>query len=161
MSVERHLSKRYGRLVVALVSVFVLLLAACSSSSSGDILTQCVNHDNLDGHTHVFLVIAWNGQPETLPANIGITPDCMRPTHTHDDSSSIHIEAPNDQEYTVGDFFDVWGADSPALRPGASVERGTSLNGQPYTDDYRDIVFEDGQRIVVALGNRTPVGTTS
>ena len=160
MSVERHLSKRNGRLVVALVSVFALLLAACSSSGSGDILTQCVNHDDLDGHIHVTLVTVWNGQPEFLTANIGITADCMRPTHTHDDSSAVHIEAPNDREYTVGDFFDVWGADSPAARPNAIVEN-VSLNGQPFTDDYRDIVFEDGDRIVVAFGDRTPVGTTS
>ena len=155
MSVERHLSKRYGRLVVALVSVFVLLLAACSSSSSGDILTQCVNHDNLDSHIHVTLVTVWNGQPEFLPAGIGVTPECMSPTHTHDDSSAIHIEATNNQEFTVGDFFDVWGADSPAHRPNADVEN-VSLNGQPYTDDYRDIVFENGDRIVVAFGDRTP-----
>ena len=160
MSIELRRGKRVRLLSVVWTSVVMFVLTACSSGSE-DILTQCVNHDNLDGHIHVFLAIAWNGQPETLPANIGITPDCMRPTHTHDDSSLIHIEAPNDQEYTVGDFFDVWGADSPALRPGASVERGTSLNGQPYTDDYQDIVFEDGQMIVVALGNRTPVGTTS
>ena len=84
----------------------------------------------------------------------------MRPTHTHDDSSAIHIEAADNQKYTVGDFFDVWGADSPALRPNADVEN-VSLNGQPFTDDYRDIVFEEGDRIVVAFGDRMPAGTTS
>ena len=114
-----------------------------------------MSHDNLDYHLHATLVTVWNGQPEFLPANIGITPDCMRPTHTHDESSAVHIEGPKEQKYTVGDFFTVWGADSPALRPGSVVEN-VSLNGQPYTDDYRDIVFEDQQRIVVAFGDRTP-----
>lgn len=159
MSIELRQGKRVGRLAVVWASVAMFVLAACSSSA-GDILTQCVNHDNLDGHIHVTLVTVWNGQPEFLTANIGITEDCIRPTHTHDDSSAVHIEAPNDQEYTVGDFFDVWGADSPALRPNAIVEN-VSLNGQPYTEDYRDIVFEEGNRIVVAFGDRTPVGTTS
>ncbi len=159
MSIELRGRNRVGRLAVVWASVAMFVLAACSSSA-GDILTQCVNHDNLDGHIHVTLVTVWNGQPEFLTANIGITADCMRPTHTHDDSSAVHIEGSDDQKYTVGDFFDVWGADSPALRPGAIVEN-VSLNGQPFTDDYRDIVFEDGDRIVVAFGDRTPVGTTS
>ena len=159
MSVEHRHGKRTGRTVAVLASVFVLLLAACSSSDE-DPLTQCVNHDALETHIHVTLVTVWNGQPEFLPANIGITPECMSPTHTHDDTSAIHIEGPGNQQYTVGDFFDVWGAESPDLRPGSAVEN-VSLNGQPYTEDYRDIVFEEGQRIVVAFGNRTPTEPTS
>ena len=155
MSFKHRHGKSTGKTVAALASVFVLLLAACSSSDE-DPLTQCVDHDNLDTHIHVTLVTVWNGQPEFLPAGVGIMPDCMSPTHTHDDKSVIHIEGPEDQKYTVGDFFEIWGEESPDLRPGAIVERGTSLNGNPYTYDYRDIEFEDGQRIVVAFGNRTP-----
>jgi hypothetical protein len=154
MNVELRQGKRNGWMAVIWASVAMLLLASCSSSSP-DILTQCVSHDNLDGHIHVTLVTVWNGQPEFLSANIGVTPDCLRPTHTHDESSAVHIETPDDRKYTVGDFFRVWGAESPAMRPGAEVEN-VSLNGEPYTDDYRDIVFEDGQRIVIALGDRTP-----
>lgn len=146
--------KQAGRLAVVWASVGVLLLASCTNGSP-DVLTQCVSHENLGSHIHVTLVTVWNGQPEFLPANIGITSDCMRPLHTHDDSSLVHIEGPGDQEYTVGDFFRVWGADNPSLRPGAGVEN-VSLNGQPYDGDYRDIEFEDDQRIVVAFGDRTP-----
>ena len=154
MSIELRRGKRVRLLSVVWTSVVMFALTACSSGSE-DILTQCVNHDNLDSHIHVTLVTVWNGQPEFLPAGIGVTPECMSPTHTHDDSSTIHIEATNNQEFTVGDFFDVWGADSPASRPNADVEN-VSLNGKPYTDDYRDIVFENGDRIVVAFGDRTP-----
>ena len=154
MGVNRRQGKQVGRLAVVWASVAVLLLASCSSGSA-DVLSQCVSHQNLDSHIHVTLVTVFNGQPEFLPANIGITPDCMRPTHTHDDSSEVHIEGPINQKYTVGDFFRVWGDDNPSLRPGAGVEN-VSLNGQPYSGDYRDIVFEDGQRIVVAFGDRTP-----
>jgi hypothetical protein len=154
MSFKHRHGKSMGRTVAALASVFVLLLAACGSSDE-DPLVQCIDHDNLDTHIHVTLVTVWNGQPEFLPAGIGITPACMSPTHTHDDSSAIHIEAPSNQQYTVGDFFDIWGETSPALRPGSEVEN-VSLNGRPYMDDYRDIVFEEGIRIVIAFGNRTP-----
>ena len=155
---HRH-GKSIGRTVAAFAAVFVLLLAACGGSD-GDTLTQCVDHDNLDTHIHVTLVTVWNGQPEFLPAGIGIASDCMSPTHTHDETSAIHIEGPGNQTYTVGDFFDVWGGESPDLRPGSEVEN-VSLNGQPYIEDYRDIEFEDGQRIVVAFGNRSPTAPTT
>ena len=154
MNVELRQGKRNGRLAVIWASLAMLLLASCSSGSP-DILTQCISHDNLEGHIHVTLVTVWNGQPGFLPANIGVTPDCLRPTHTHDESSAVHIEAPDDQEYTVGDFFRVWGDESPAMRPGAEVEN-VGLNGVHYDGDYRDIVFEDQQRITIAFGNRTP-----
>ncbi len=151
MSFKYRHGKSMGRTLAALASVFVLLLAACGSGDK-DPLTQCVDHDKLDSHIHVNLSTVFNGQEEALPAGIGVTPQCMSPTHTHDESSAIHVESPSNQKYTVGDFFDIWGARSPDLREGAVVE-SVLLNGEPYSGDYRDIEFEDGQRIEVAFGN--------
>ena len=90
--------------------------------------------------------------PEFLPEDVGVTDDCTRPVHTVDNSSYVYIVG--DGKYTVGDFFEVW-EDSPDTRPGAIVEN-ISLNGQAFNGDYRAIVFEDDQRIVVAFGDRTP-----
>ena len=154
MNVERC-QRAHPRKVLAILSfIVVLLFTACNSSDDVHVV-ECVDHDNLGTHIHVTLATVFNGQPSTLPAGIGITPDCMSPTHTHDDSSLIHIESPGNQMHTVGDFFDVWGDASPAKIPGSEVEN-VSLNGKLYTGDYRAIEFENGQRIVVAFGNRTP-----
>ena len=154
MNAEHSNTKRAEKLAVILSSIVMMLLLACNNSTEIPV-RQCVDHDNLGTHIHVTLATVFNGQPATLSAGIGITPDCMSPTHTHDDSSLIHIESPGNQVHTVGDFFDVWGDASPASIPGSEVEN-VSLNGKLYSGDYRDIEFKDGQRIVVAFGNRTP-----
>ena len=154
MNIEHSHRKWIGKFSAILGSIFLLFFMACDSSDESSI-AQCVDHDNLGTHIHVTLATVFNGQPSTLPAGIGIAPNCMSPTHTHDDTSLIHIESPGNRVHTVGDFFDVWGEASPALIPGSEVEN-VSLNGKIYTGDYRDIEFENGQRIVVAFGNRTP-----
>ena len=154
MNVERSHRKNIGTFSAILGSILMLLFMACDSSDEGSVI-QCVDHDSLGTHIHVTLATVFNGQPATLPSGIGIAPNCMSPTHTHDDSSLIHIESPGNQIHTVGEFFDVWGDASPASIPGAEIEN-VSLNGKLYTGDYRNIEFENGQRIVIAFGNRTP-----
>ena len=154
MNVERSQRIYSGKFLTIFSFIVVLLFVGCNSSDDVPVL-ECVDHDNLGTHIHVTLATVFNGQPSTLPAGIGITPDCMSPTHTHDDSSLIHIESPGNQVHTVGDFFDIWGDASPAKIPDSEVEN-VSLNGKLYTGDYREIEFENGQRIVVAFGNRTP-----
>ncbi len=48
-------------------------------------------------------------QRQYIPANIGLLPNCNRPVHTHDDTGTIHVETDQDINYTIGDFFLIWG----------------------------------------------------
>jgi len=59
-------------------------------------------------HIHAKLDIFINGQNFTLPALIGITDNCFYWMHTHDESGIIHIEAPIQKTFTLGQFFDIW-----------------------------------------------------
>src|SRR3989338_2181630 len=59
-------------------------------------------------HTHPHLVITIDGAAQKIPANIGLAA-CERALHTHDDSGTLHVEAQDKREYTLGDFFSVWG----------------------------------------------------
>lgn len=137
---------KYGTLLAAALAL-TLLAAACRGDDD-----PCVSETERADGIKVTLVTVWNGTPEFLPAGIGVTDGCAGPVHTIDDSSYVYIS--DGKEHTVGDFFEVW-HDSPDERPASAVEN-VSLNGQPYTDDYRRIVFQDGQRIVVAFGDRLP-----
>ena len=137
--------------VVPFAMALALLLAACSGLA-GDATTACIDESDRASGIKATLVTVWNGTPEFLPEDVGDTDDCTRPVHTVDNSSYVYIVG--DGKYTVGDFFEVW-EDSPDTRPGAIVEN-VSLNGQAFNGDYRAIVFEDDQRIVVAFGDRTP-----
>ncbi|OLL27785.1 hypothetical protein BTH42_31470 [Burkholderia sp. SRS-W-2-2016] len=60
-------------------------------------------------HVHAHLAIIKDGQWLALPQNIGIPPSCNYEMHTHDHTGIIHIEAPSEKTYTLGQFFDLWG----------------------------------------------------
>ena len=141
-----------SRTVIVLFAMALALLLAACSGLAGDATTACIDERERASGIKATLVTVWNGTPEFLPEDVGITDDCTRPVHTVDNSSYVYIVG--DGKYTVGDFFEVW-EDSPDTRPGAIVEN-ISLNGQAFNGDYRAIVFEDDQRIVVAFGDRTP-----
>lgn len=65
-------------------------------------------HRNLAIHNHAELKITINGKVIPIPANIGLESQKMRPIHTHDGSGELHMEAPCQREFTLGDFFGVW-----------------------------------------------------
>jgi len=62
-------------------------------------------------HTHQHLDIYVNGSHVVVPSGIGIDPGgrFLVPLHTHDDSGVIHVESGVRREYTLGEFFGVWG----------------------------------------------------
>lgn len=59
-------------------------------------------------HSHPNLTIVISGQHIFLP---GPTFDsgCPQPLHTHDSSGVIHIETDQDRDYTLKDWFLLWG----------------------------------------------------
>lgn len=59
-------------------------------------------------HIHPALKIIIDGTQKPIPANIGLA-SCERALHTHDDTGTFHVEAQDKREYTLGDFFSVWG----------------------------------------------------
>jgi hypothetical protein len=74
-----------------------------------DQLEQSIEHI----HAHVTMYI--NGQPQSIPQNIGIAQGqqggnatCFYWLHTHDTSGVIHIEAPAKEPFTFGQFLDEW-----------------------------------------------------
>ena len=60
-------------------------------------------------HIHAHLTIIINGQEKEIPANTGISSTCMHSLHTHDTTGIIHIESPRKEDFTLGDFFKIWG----------------------------------------------------
>lgn len=62
-------------------------------------------------HIHEHLDLFVNGKRSAVPAGIGIDPDgrFLLPLHTHDASGVVHVESPVERNYTLGEFFGVWG----------------------------------------------------
>jgi len=111
-------------------------------------------------HAHQHIDIFIHGKPVPVPAMIGVNvvERYISPIHTHDESGEIHIEAPTVQDYTLGQFFDIWGVRFTAKCIGGYCEDAQNaikvfINGGPVAGDPRLIGLSDHEEIVVAYGS--------
>lgn len=116
-------------------------------------LEQCIPSENMAFHHHSKINATLNGEPYIVPANIGLTPSCVKPLHTHDTDGVIHIEFVKPARFTLGNFIKLWdidlnqydfkifakGADDPAFRE---------------VTDYNLLVLEDNTEIKIELTSR-------
>lgn len=132
-----------------------------------------------DYHVHAHLDVFVDGEPVEIPGGIGIeTTDpavqtfgpngfggipetgceqaCISPLHTHDVDGVIHIEAPTDAEFTLGQFFEQLDVPLDAscvdeyCMPDTPV--AVYVDGEPRSGDPADIVLGDGQEIAIVIG---------
>lgn len=110
-------------------------------------------------HIHQHLDILLNGKPVTVPAGIGINPVArfISPLHTHDVSGVIHVESDVKRDFTLGQFFDVWGVRFSKSCVGAYCAKGADtlrvfVNGKPISGDPRSLVLREHQEIAVVFG---------
>lgn len=109
-------------------------------------------------HIHAMLHIYVEGLLSPLPADIGIDPakGLESSLHTHDSTGIIHMEAPHPFNFTLGDFFSVWGVKlGPAQLGGLSGFGGDRLhfylNGKPL-DNPAAHVLHNGDSVVIGYG---------
>jgi hypothetical protein len=113
-------------------------------------------------HIHALLHIYINGLLAPLPANIGLDPakGIESSMHTHDGTGIIHMEAPRPYNYTLGDFFSVWGVKlGPAQVGGLEGYGGDHLhfylNGKPLINPAALVLHKDDS---VVIGYGPPSG---
>lgn len=121
--------------------------------SLGDPLKTCVNHTGTGMHIHPHLKIVINGAERLIPADIGIVRGCMRPLHTHNDSGTIHNESVARRDFTLGQFFEVWGKvfSQDAIldaRVDETHEIIVTVNGVR-VQTYGDTIMRDKDQIII------------
>jgi hypothetical protein len=168
--------KNYKRLTVITMSVLVatfvsvgifttmtpnILLASASSSSLGIDNIRCEVIEHLNFHIHAHLDIFINGKPSVVPSQIGIIPNkCLYWMHTHDDTGVIHIESPENRNFTLGQFFDIWNEkfnNTQIFDNIVSNSKNNTLsvyvNGNKASSvDYRDIKLTSHDEIAIVYG---------
>ncbi len=120
-------------------------------------------------HWHPQLTITINGQAATIPASIGIDPtlwqdhsldqygmEGMAPLHTHDALGTIHEESRVLRDYTLGDFFRIWGQTFDAQQvlghPAQSGHRvWMVVDGTTMSPSY-SVVLRDQMHIQIICG---------
>jgi hypothetical protein len=109
-------------------------------------------------HHHALLHIYVDGLLVPLAANIGLEPakGLESSLHTHDHTGIIHMEAPAPYNYTLGDFFAVWGVKfGPAQLGGLTGYGGDKLhfylNGRPLSNPAAH-VLQNNDSVVIGYG---------
>src|SRR6266403_1622446 len=104
-------------------------------------------------HIHPHLEIIKNGREQRVPANVGIKPSLYKdhsmdgfigdmgaaPVHTHDSSGILHVESSVTLNYTLGDFYKIWGK---AIPSNATVTADGKAVAHP-----NKLLLKDGEQI--------------
>jgi len=153
-----------GVIVAAAVGIGLAIASSKALSGAGVSALaidgiQCNNVEQLVSHIHAHLDIFINGQPYTIPSQIGITDKCFYWLHTHDESGIIHIESPVAKDYTIGQFFDIWNKKFSNTQILDNIVNGKNtlnvyVNGNKVNAgvNYRDIKLKAHDEIAVVYG---------
>lgn len=159
-------------IIGSIIGVIVLLFVArsyikhapqaaenISKKTNRELALSCTTDMATKFHIHPFLGIAINGQKQEIPANTGIEKDgCMHPIHTHDATGKLHVESPEARDFTLSDWFAVWGKTFNAAQildakvDATHIIRET-VNGKEVRD-YENTVLRDGDQIVILYEER-------
>lgn len=122
--------------------------------SSREIALRSTTDMATEYHIHPELSIFVNGEEVLVPTNLGVTSTGMTAIHTHDERSVIHVEAPIQKDFTLGDFFAVWGKDFSKdqildHKAGGGATITVTVNGA-IVDTYENTIMYDKDKIVIS-----------
>ncbi|MCA1831024.1 MAG: hypothetical protein LC663_05885 [Actinobacteria bacterium] len=111
-------------------------------------------------HIHQHIDIYVHGARLTVPQYIGIITQpsvLFAPIHTHDTSGIIHVESPVARDFSLGEFFDVWGLRFTSSCVGGYCANADDRlrvygNGRLLTRDPRQLALTQHEEIVVIFG---------
>jgi hypothetical protein len=117
-----------------------------------------LGQEQLAFHIHQHLDLYNNGKPITVPAGVGIHPGSnffFADLHTHAPSNVIHVESAQTYDYTLGQFFGVWGVRLTKTCLGGlcgAAPLNIWVDGIPFFGDPTKLVLFDHEEIVIAYG---------
>jgi hypothetical protein len=149
------------------------LLAPASTSATGQTVDgiQCNSTEQVVYHIHTHLTVFVDGALRAVPAGVGVVEPVPQQTangvfvqasrcyywlHTHAQDGVVHVEAPSQATYTLGQFFAIWRQPLSAGQVGPA--RGsvtTYVNGRKYTGDPSTITLSSREDVQLDVGTPT------
>lgn len=146
-----------GKAPEGAVSTFGTSTAAKTDATIDNI--PCEAGEQLTYHVHSHLAVWVNGTQETIPQNIGINSGkpCIYWLHSHTPDGIMHIEAPAQQSFTLGQYFDIWGQPLSATQVASAQGAVTAfVDGQAFSGDPRTIPLGNHTVIQLNVGSGNP-----
>ena len=129
----------------------------------------CGSTEQLRYHVHARVTVFVNGKPRTVPLGVGIgKPRRVNPTadgpfaangscfsflHTHAADGIVHIEAPGQVTFKLGQFFELWGQRLDRRHLGRYRGQVVAyVNGTRYRGDPRGILLLKHAQIQLEVG---------
>ena len=144
--------------VTGIAATFVLLSGGSGSKVIATVDgVVCESGERLNYHVHTHLALIMEGQETPVPSDIGIRPDCLFWLHTHSPNGILHVEAPERRDFTLGQFFAVWGEPLSGTQVldktvDASHQIQATVDGQPWDGNPADIPLDDQTSVVIEYG---------
>ena len=160
-------SSRYKATGIAAAIAVIVVLGVYFSENQQPSATviqgvRCDPTESIDFHIHAHLDVIVDGKSVTVPAGIGIKPnECLYWLHTHNTSGVIHIEAPQETTFTLGQFIQIWD-NTPSISPtfegmiNGDKNFKVFVNGFEYKDGYDKIPLNAHDEIVIVSGSVPP-----
>lgn len=108
-------------------------------------LTSLRGNERLSVNFVVKLDVFYEGKPVVVPADLGIdrANRLVSPLHTHQADGQVSVESPERKDFTLRQFFTVWGV---------PLEGATVYVNGVATTDPASVVLAEGQHIAVVYG---------
>ncbi len=115
---------------------------------------QCNSTEQLTYHVHSHLSIYINGKAVPVSQYVGITSTCFYWLHTHDTSGVIHIEAPQQTTFQLGNFLHLWKQQFSQLQYPTQLDKTSGwqayVDGKLYHGDFNAIPLNPHTLITLA-----------
>ena len=157
INTKKRSNKIIALLVIAGIVAGVVYIIYRSDNTSSNAAAaidgiECNTNEFATLHIHAHLDFYVDGSHLTVPERIGIVDNkCLYWLHTHDSSGVIHIESPKSQEFTIGQFIDIWKASSDFPIYGATAK--IFVNGQFVKTGLNDTMINKHDEIAIVYGN--------
>lgn len=152
--------KRLRNWIISIAIIVIIIWGLYSLINSGSFGDAPITEINIDGYNNLVidmnthLEINIDENPIEIPSSIGIQPGITRPLHTHDSTGDIHIASLYPRDFTLGEFFQVWGMtfnESCILEhctiPGVGAME-MFVNGEK-SESYDRLNLRDGDEILI------------
>jgi hypothetical protein len=130
----------------------------------------CQPAEKVAFHIHAHLTVFAAGKAYQVPYGIGIGPplqgvntpsgafvergSCFMWLHTHASDGIVHVEAPKQMSFTLGQFFAVWGAKLSRTGVGEAKGNVTAFyNGKVWKGDLGSIPLSPDAQIQLDVGS--------
>ncbi len=107
--------KNFNMVLLATVLVVIVVITAYAFTRQISVdlppyLNRCLPLNGSYVYRSIpVLAINITGVPQQIPSNIGVDGNCFRPIFTLAPTGAIHIVTDVNRDYTLGDFFLIWG----------------------------------------------------